>query len=143
MNFIKYLLYGVSWGSTVFVLTNLVGYWTVGDVFLQKTYENFMNYAIGSIIVGIGCATPSIVYQMERLTFLQQVLIHFSIGVTTLIIVSFSLQWIPTTSIFSIVLMVIVNILIFTFVWFIFYLYNKNEVKKMNKKIHEFIKNEN
>lgn len=138
MNFMKYLLYGVSWGCTVFVLTNLVGYWIVGDVFLQKTYENFINHVVGSIIVGIGCATPSIVYQVERLTFLQQALIHFSIGLTTFFIAAFSLKWIPTTSIFLVVLMVVVNILIFTVVWLLFYLYNRHEVKKMNEKISEY-----
>ena len=138
MNFIKYLLYGVCWGCTVFVLTNLVGYWTVGDVFLQMVYENFMSHAIGSIIVGIGCATPSIVYQVERLTFLQQALIHFGIGLTTFFIIAFSLNWIPTNSILGVALMIVVNILIFAFVWLLFYLYNRHEVKKMNEKISEF-----
>lgn len=143
MKLIKYLLYGVSWGCTVFVFTNLIGYLLVGDIFLQKTTENFVGQVLGSIIVGIGCASPSIIYHVDRFTFLQQVLIHFSIGLTTFFIVAFSLKWIPTTSIFSIIIMVIINICIFTFIWFLFYLYNKNEAKKMNEKLTEFIKNDN
>lgn len=142
MKLIKYLLYGVSWGCTVFVFTNLIGYLIVGDIFLQKTIENFTGQVIGSIIVGIGCASPSIIYQVDRFTFLQQALIHFGIGLTTFFIVAFSLEWIPTTSLFSIIVMAVINICIFTFIWFLFYLYNKNEAKKMNEKLTELNKND-
>lgn len=138
MTFIKYLLWGFSWGCTAFVLTSIIGYAFAQDAFLNMLTEHFLANVIGSIIVGIGCATPSIVYQLERFTFFQQTAIHFIIGLTTFFIVAISLNWIPTNSIGVLVSIVLINTAIFTFIWFLFYLYNKKEVEKMKQKLLEF-----
>lgn len=138
MTFIKYLLSGISWGCTVFVLTSVVGYVAVGDTFLQMLTNHFLENVIGSIIVGIGCATPSIVYDSERLTLLQQTAIHFIIGLTTFFIVAITLNWIPTNSIGILATIALINIAMFTFIWYLFYLYNIKEVEKMKQRIIEY-----
>ncbi|WP_431026934.1 DUF3021 domain-containing protein [Lysinibacillus sp. LZ02] len=142
MHMMKYLLFGVSWGCTAFVFMNVIGYVIGGDAFLQVLAENYLGHVFGSILVGISCATTSIVYSIERLTFLQQTFIHFSVGLSTFFIVAFSLKWIPVTSVPSLIGIIIGNILMFTFVWFLFYLYNRHEARKMNKKISAFSSSE-
>ncbi|WP_413363608.1 DUF3021 domain-containing protein [Lysinibacillus sp. 3P01SB] len=138
----KYFASGVSWGCTVFVFVNLIGYWLGGAVFLDAVMADFTRQAVGSMIVGVACASPAFVYQIERLSFFQQSLIHFVVGLTVFFLVAFSLNWIPTNSMSLIISVVLLNILIFTFVWFLFYLYNRLEAKKMNRKINELINRE-
>lgn len=142
MGFLKYVASGVSWGCTVFVFINLIGYWIGGAAFLEAVMADFTHQALGSIIVGIACASPAFVYQIESLSFFWQSLIHFAIGLSVFFLVAFSLNWIPTHSISLIVSVVLLNIAIFTFIWFLFYLYNRFEAKKMNIKINELINRE-
>jgi len=140
VGFFKYIGLGVSWGCTVFVFMNFIGYWINGEEFLEAVIGDFTRQALGCIIVGIACASTSFIYQVERLSFLQQTLFHFVVGLSVFFIVAFSLNWIPTHSILLIIFVPILNICIFTFVWFLFYLYNSIEAKKMNEKLNEINK---
>ncbi|KOP79381.1 hypothetical protein AMS59_07695 [Lysinibacillus sp. FJAT-14745] len=126
-------------GCTVFVFINLLGSWIFGDIFLEAIMTNFIQQSLGSIIVGLACVLPSYIYQVERLTFLLQAAIHFAISLGTFIVVALFLNWLPTSSIGVTMLMLFLSVLLFTLIWLLFYLYNKSEVKKLNRKINELI----
>ncbi|MDM5247086.1 DUF3021 domain-containing protein [Lysinibacillus sp. G4S2] len=143
MHFLKNVAFGVSMGCTVFVFINLLGYWTLGNIFLEAVMANFTQHVLGSIIVGIACALPSYFYQVERLTFLQQIAIHFAISVSTFIVVALFLNWLPTSSIGMTMFMLLLGVLLFTLIWLLFYVYNLSEAKKMNNKIDELINKDN
>lgn len=143
MHFFKNVAFGISMGCTVFVFINLFGSWIFGNIFFEATTANFIQQAIGSIIVGLACVLPSYIYQVEPLSFLLQTGIHFSITISTFIVVALFLNWLPTSSIAITILMLFFSVLIFTLVWLLFYLYNQSEVKKMNKKINELINKNN
>lgn len=137
MNMFKNIGFGISMGCTVFVLVNLIGYWMVGDSFLEAVIPNFTQQVFGSIFVGLGCILPSYIYKIERLTFLQQSAFHFFIAIGIFITTAFSLKWIPLFSVKITVLLLIISVFIFILVWLLFYLHTQSEVKKMRKKIIE------
>lgn len=139
MHFIKNVGFGISMGCTVFVVINLFGYWIFGDNFLEAVMADFIHQVLGSIIVGIACVLPSSIYKVERLTFLQQTAIHFTISIGIFLVVALLLNWIPTSSLGTTLLMLFFSILLFTISWLLFYLYNRTEAKKMNRKIDELI----
>jgi len=139
VHFFKNVAFGVSMGCTVFVFINLFGSWIFGDIFLEAITADFIQQSLGSIIVGLACVLPSYIYQVERLTFLLQTAIHFAISLGAFIVVALFLNWLPTSSIGITMLMLFFSVLLFTLIWLLFYLYNKSEVKKMNKKIDELI----
>jgi len=139
VHFFKNVAFGVSMGCTVFVFINLFGSWIFGDIFFEAITAGFIQQSLGSIIVGLACVLPSYIYQVERLTFLLQTAIHFAISLGTFIVVALFLNWLPTSSIGITLLMLFFSVLLFTLIWVLFYLYNKSEVKKMNKKIDELI----
>jgi len=139
VHFFKNVAFGVSMGCTVFVFINLFGSWIFGDIFLEAITADFIQQSLGSIIVGLACVLPSYIYQVERLTFLLQTAIHFAISLGTFIVVALFLNWLPISSIGITMLMLFFSVLLFTLIWLLFYLYNKSEVKKMNKKIDELI----
>ena len=139
MHFFKNVAFGVSMGCTVFVFINLFGSWIFGDIFLEAITADFIQQSLGSVIVGLACVLPSYIYQVEHLTFLLQTAIHFAISLGTFIVVALFLNWLPTSSIGITMLMLFFSVLLFTLIWLLFYLYNKSEVKKMNKKIDELL----
>jgi len=65
--------------------------------------------------------------------------IHFTISIGVFIVVALFLNWIPASSLRTILLMIFFSILLFTITWLLFYLYNQTEAKKMNRKIDELI----
>ena len=135
MSFLKHIGFGISMGCTAFVIANLIGYWSIGDLFLQEVMHDFTEHATGSIIVGLACILPADIYKVERLSFLQQSAIHFFTAIGVFLAVAFSLKWIPAFSLKMTSLFVLISVVLFACVWFLFYLHSKAEVKKMQDKI--------
>ena len=135
MNIIKNIGFGISMGCTVFVLVNLIGYWSIGNSFIEAVIDNFAQHVTGSIIIGLACILPSYIYKIERLTFLQQSAFHFFIAIGIFIVVAFSLKWIPTFSIKLTLILLLFSVFLFSLVWLLFYLHSQSEVKKMKDKI--------
>lgn len=135
MTFIRNIWFGISTGCTVFVAASLIGYWSIGQLFLEAVLDNFVQHITGSIIVGLACILPSHIYKIDRLTLLQQSAFHFFIAIGTFFVVAFSLKWIPTLSMKITLLSLLFSILLFVIIWFIFYFHSQAEVKKMKDKI--------
>lgn len=141
IKFLKYLFFGISWGCTFFVIALIIVASTLGE---EVIYPNLTEQAIGSIIIGIACGTTPIVYTFERLPIWLKIPIHFTIGLSTFFAVSFHLGWLKFSSglVWLNVLQIFIAIFFFVSIWFAFYFYNKNEAKKINKRLKDFAESE-
>lgn len=136
----NYLFYGIGWGCTCFVVINCIGVIIAGNDWLKPVMDNFLAQALGSVFVGICCATSAIVYTFEKLARWKQIAIHFAVGLTGYIATAYKLMWIPVQGIGYGAIFIIIAVLIFTAIWFCFYMFNKQEAKKMNARLKELEK---
>ena len=135
--FFKYLYFGIAWGCTYFVVLCMIADLADWDLFLQDTFDRYALHALGAMIVGIGFGTTSIVYSFNRLRNWQKTLIHFSIGMGIYLAVGLHLNWLPYDSGPAIISVILGSILLFFIISFIFYMFQKEETKKINERIQE------
>lgn len=134
---IRNVLMGIALGCTVFVIISIIFALINGDSSMYTTDE-FIKNAICSMIVGVGFSLPAIVYDNDKMSMGIKVLIHMGIGISVYLIIAFIAGWIPVKEGLGAILTTILIAIIISFIiWFFFYLYNKNEVKKLNTKIRE------
>ncbi|MCL2217083.1 MAG: DUF3021 domain-containing protein [Defluviitaleaceae bacterium] len=133
---VKYLAHGVAWGCFWLVSICVVMDFAHPDG-LHGLFDNFTVHALGSVVVGIGCATTPIVYEIDRLRRWQQMTIHATVGLGIFFSVGFGLGWLPAGSPAAVVFSLVTSVLIFIVIWFGFYLYDKHEAKKINDRIKE------
>lgn len=133
----KSIFYGIVWGWMFFVLTYLVFDLLGASVVTEHLNETFRWQALGSALVGMGFATPSIVYTSERLRLWQQLLIHLGIGMPVYLAVAFWLGWMPRQSAGAVVGFVLLALVIFFLIWSCFFLYNRHEAKRMNERLRQ------
>lgn len=138
---VGYILYGIAYGCTWLVLVCFVGNLVIGEAFLTQVMGDFTRQVLGSVAVGLGLGTTSIVYRFERLSLWQQVLIHFGVGMSIFFPVAFGLGWIPPLSGVSLVWAILMGVVIFFVIWSGFYLYYRGEAKRMNKRLQEMSDN--
>lgn len=136
---ITYIFYGISLGCTFFVIMCLSFSVGGGDEFLEHIFEDFARQSMGAMAVGIACGGTAVVYQFERLSGLVKVMIHFCVGMGVFYPVAISLGWIPffPDRIMTTVLQFLSSCCIFMVIWFGFYLFNRNEAKRINERIKE------
>ncbi len=136
MKVFKMILNGIAWGCTICTFVLMIGTAAVGDSFLAVTANDFIRQAIGSMIVGMGFTVPSLVYSNENLNLGMKTFIHMGIGLFIYFLVALNLHWIPIDfgwkmTVISVFIAIVVS---FGF-WFLFYLYNRMEAKKLNRKL--------
>ncbi len=91
---------------------------------------------IGAIIVGIGFSLPGVVYENENMPYAMRFIIHMGVGCTIFVITGFAVGWIPRgSSPWAGVGVVLAGILTALFLWFCFWWYYKQEVRKIDEKI--------
>lgn len=136
---IKYLLYGISLGCTFFVLMCLSFSVGGGDEFLKEICRDFTRQSLGATAVGIACGGTTVVYQLDRLSRFAKVAVHFCVGMGVFYPVAISLGWIPffPDRIGTTILQFLFSCSIFMVIWFGFYLFNRNEARRINKRLKE------
>jgi uncharacterized membrane protein YciS (DUF1049 family) len=132
-----YIGYGIAWGWCWLVALLIVSDLAGADALFSSITQRFTLHALGAMAVGIGCGSSAIVYTFDQLRLWQQSLIHFGAGMAALFPVGFGLGWMPTSSAGIIVGCVLQSILTFFLIWFGFYLYFKNEAKKINARLKQ------
>lgn len=130
-------IYGIALGCTIFTFLSII-FTFVDSSYLTISREQYITNAMCSIISGIGSYLPTIVYSNDRISKGLQVFIHMGICLSIYFICAFYAGWIPVKSgivatISSMVIMIITSFII----WFGFYIYNKNEARKINTKLQE------
>lgn len=136
---IKYILYGISMGCTFFVIMCLSYYIGGGKDILMLIFQDFARQSVGAMLVGVACGGTAIVYQFERLSGLLKIIIHFGVGMGVFYPVAICLGWIPfyPDRISYTVLQFLCSCVIFMLIWSCFYLFNRNEAKRINKRLRE------
>lgn len=139
---IKYICYGISLGCTFFVFSCLSGFIFGGEEQLSLMLKDFVRQAIGSMIVGIGCGSVSIVYQFEKLSEGVKRLIHFGVGMGVFYPTALYLGWIPfyPERILYTIFQILISCGMFVVIWFCFYLFNRGDAKKINNRLRELEK---
>lgn len=139
---IKYLLYGISIGCTFFVIMCLSYSVLGGDDVLEEVLRDFTRQALGAMIIGVACGSTSIVYRFERLSLLCKTAIHFCVGMGVFYPAAISLGWIPffPDRVLLTVLQFLFSCVIFIGIWFCFYLANRSEAIRINRRLRELEK---
>lgn len=134
---VKTILSGFTLGCTIFTLCTVLFDIIGGGTFLLENWS-LTKMFIGTVIVSLGFAIPSLIYDNERLSRTLQILFHMGIGCTIMLITASLVGWMPTeygTS--GIIIFVIIEIVIAILIWFGFSLYYKQEAKQLNKQLKQ------
>lgn len=136
---IKYILYGISLGCTFFVIMCLSFFVGGGEDLLALIFKDFARQSIGAMVVGISCGGTAIIYQSSHLSGFAKRIIHFCVGMGVFYPVAIYLGWIPfyPNRISFTVLQFLFSCGIFMIIWFCFYLFNRNEAKRINERLRE------
>lgn len=134
---IRYLFLGISWGCTFFVLTGIVGTAVAGEAFLVPITGDFIRHAVGAIFVGIFCGSSAIVYTFQKVSLWKQIALHFLVGLSGYFFIAYKLGWMPVGNVLQIAGFLVVGITSFLAIWAGFYLYNKREAEKVNRRLRE------
>lgn len=132
---------GITWGCTITTLIGLIGSLIGGDSFFQITSQEYIKQVLCSMIIGVGFSLPTIVYENDKLSNGIKILIHMGIGLTIYFIAAFYAGWIPTDLGIGVIISTILLMAIFSFaIWLGFFMYYKQEAKKINEKIKDIQK---
>lgn len=136
---LKYTLYGISLGCTFFVIMCLFYSIWGGEDFLIVIFKDFTRQSIGAMIIGIACGGTSVVYQFDRPSAFLKIIIHFCIGMGVFYPTAIYLGWIPFYPDRKIltILQFLSSCSIFMIIWSCFYLFHRNEAKRINKRLRE------
>lgn len=136
---IKYILYGISLGCTFFVIMCLSFFVGGGEDELMLIFKDFARQSIGAMLVGVACGGTSVIYQFDRPSGFLKIMIHFGVGMGVFYPVGIYLGWIPfyPDRINYTVLQFLSSCAIFMVIWSCFYLFNRNEAKRINKRLRE------
>ena len=140
---VKYLLCGISLGCTFFVIMCLSFALWGGEELLTEICRDFARQSTGAMIIGIACGGTPVIYHFDRPSGFWKVLIHFCIGMGVFYPTAVNLGWIPfyPDRIVLTVLQFLSSCGIFMVIWFCFYLFNRNDAKKINKRLRELESN--
>lgn len=133
----KFLFRGIAWGCTFFVFFCLLTFYWQGKDFLLAILEYYPRHAVGSMLVGIGYGSTSIVYVWERPSLLTKTGIHFFVGTGIFFCVAFYLAWIPLQSSRYLILEFLVSCVTFAVMWSAFYLFSCKEARTINDRLKE------
>ena len=136
---IKYTLYGISFGCTFLVAMCLAySLWDREDL-LMMVSKDFTRQSIGAMAVGIACGGTSVIYQFNHPSAFLKTAIHFCIGMGVFYPTAIYLSWIPFNpgQMLDTALQFFLSCSIFIVIWFCFYLFNRNEAKRINKRLRE------
>lgn len=136
---IKYILFGISVGCTFFVIMCLsYSIWGGEDILMLIT-KDFTRQSVGAMIIGVACGSTSIIYQFDRPSYFLKILIHFCVGMGVFYPIAICLGWIPfyPGRIIITILQFLSSCGIFLAIWSCFYLFNRNEAKRINKRLKE------
>lgn len=132
---IKLVGTGISWGCTISCFISMIGYSIIGNDWFIHASRSYSEQIIASMIVGMSWSIPTLVYENEKLSFVQQWLIHMFIGFGVFIPIAFYMEWFPKGNIATIMISMTISIVSAIIVWFCFYLYYRYEAKVINKEL--------
>lgn len=135
---LKNTVLGIMLGLTMISISLTLVLLLQKDVSDYLTKESLLTNMGCSAVIGIVFYVGSIVYRYDKISPLFQVMIHLGLGLMTTAIGAYIAKWIPIEDGPIAIILFALAILIVSFgIWFGFYLYYKNEAKKINQKIKQ------
>jgi hypothetical protein len=129
---------GASTGCLILAIVEIFIATSVGMSNFVLNGHDIVNYTLGGIIIGLGFVLPSMIYEKENISSIIQIAIQMGIGFIVLFIVGIYLKWIPMNlGIWPIIVWVIIALIIGFVLWTCFYLYFRNEARKINNQIRK------
>ncbi|KAB2336226.1 DUF3021 domain-containing protein [Cytobacillus depressus] len=91
----------------------------------------FLKNSIGSILCGWFFTVSPMYFENRNLKLSQQTILHFLTVMILYLILALAIGWIPF-NIINILLTLLISIVVYTIFWVAFYLYFKNQARKLN-----------
>jgi Protein of unknown function (DUF3021) len=125
-------LIGIFFGAFVAVLTtNIIIYFGEQSVLDGSL---FLKNSFGTIFCGWFFSVTPLYFESKSMSLPLQTLLHFLTVTILYFILALGIGWIPFT-IQSILFTFILFSVVYTIIWVCFYLYFKNESKKLNEEL--------
>jgi len=99
----------------------------------------FLKNSIGSILCGWFFTVSPLYFEIRNLKLSQQTILHFLTVTILYLILAFTIGWFPFT-IINILLTLLISIVVYTIFWIAFYLYFKNQARKLNEDLNKICK---
>ncbi len=137
----KKLLHSCAVGCLIslslFVIGGIIFDFFFHGQFVLENY-GFSKMAAASLLIGLGFALPSGIYDHQRLPFGLKVLIHMGIGCGILLLSACLAGWIPVQAGLAAILWAAgAEIAVAFLIWLGFYLYYRQQTAKINRRIKE------
>ncbi|KRF64782.1 DUF3021 domain-containing protein [Peribacillus butanolivorans] len=91
----------------------------------------FLKNSIGSVLCGWFFTVSPLYFENRNLKLSQQTILHFLTVTILYLILALTIGWIPF-NIKNILLTFLISIVVYTIFWVAFYLYFKNQARKLN-----------
>ena len=91
----------------------------------------FLKNSIGSVLCGWFFTVSPLYFENRNLKLSQQTILHFLTVMILYLILALTIGWIPF-NIQNILLTFLISIVVYTIFWVAFYLYFKNQARKLN-----------
>lgn len=98
--------------------------------------ELFLKNSLGAIFCGWFFTVTPLFFEMRRLNLSQQTLLHFLSVIVLFFILALGIGWIPF-HVKSILSMLVMFLIFYGVSWIAFYLYFKNQAKKLNEDLRK------
>lgn len=93
---------------------------------------------LGAVAAGLGFGLPTLIYENENIPYPLQVVFHMGIGCAVMLIVAFTVGWIPSGGgVYVVLLSVAVEIAAAFFICKVITVHYKNEAEQINRKLQE------
>lgn len=122
---------GILFGAFIAVLITNIIYFK-GTVLLDG--QLFFENSLACLFCGWFFAVTPLLFEIKSLKLAQQTALHFTSAALLFFALSFAIGWIPF-NVNSILFFAVMFLLIYAGIWLGFYLYFRNEAKKLNKEL--------
>jgi hypothetical protein len=127
-------LIGIFFGAFLAVVFTNSMVWS-GDAAVING-ELFVKNSLGAIFCGWFFSVTPLYFENRKLKLPQQTLLHFLTVIVLFFILALGIGWIPF-NIKSILSMLVMFLIFYGVSWFAFYLYFKNQAKKLNEDLRK------
>lgn len=120
---------GICFGAFIAVLTTNLSILFGGYEIINGPL--FLKNSVGSVLCGWLFTVSPMYFENRNLKLYQQTVLHFLTVLVLYFILALAIGWIPF-NMTSILLTIIISIVVYTITWIAFYLYFKNQSRKLN-----------
>ena len=132
---IRNVCFGAAWGCSWLVVMGVILFYADRTGF-EAMMAAYPSQASGAVLVGIACVVPTGLYKTRPRTGF---FLHITIALGVFFPTAYLLHWIPYSpqNPGATVLEILISVGIFMSIWCIFFLINRNEARRINRRMQE------